>query len=291
LSIVVFLKNIKFQLSYSLLNTILISIMVTPSIPFFPSSPTQDSLPLNHFIPPYAAGVAVQWLKKSTSRGSWIIDPFGTSPLVDLEMARAGYRVLVSINNPVTSFFLRVFTEAPGATDFQSALAGFSMLRCGDERLESHLQSLYQTRCANCARLIPAQAFVWKRNERRPFARLYQCQYCGDEGERPISENDFERLTIPGNDSLHRSRAIELLKLKDTEELAGATEAIDTYLPRSLYFIMTFLRKLDNPLISGQDRQLLQALLLSACSEGASLWGWPSSRSRPRQLQIPAQFR
>jgi hypothetical protein len=260
-------------------------------IPFIPSLPTQDVLPLSRFIPPYPAGVAVQWLQKYVPPGSWVIDPFGTNPLATLEIARAGFRILVSINNPVTSFILRILAGAPSISDFQSALSEFSKLRRGDERLENHLESLYHTQCAICSQTIPAQSFLWKRNETRPFSRLYRCPKCGDENERPMTSEDFERLTLPGSDRLQRSRAIELLKLKEDEELAGAVEALNTYNPRSLYFIMTFLSKLDNAPISGQNRQLLQALLLSACDEGNSLWGWPSGRSRPRQLQTPVQFR
>ena len=45
--------------------------------------------------------------------GSWLLDPFGFSPRLVLEAARAGYRVLVTVNHPTTRFLLERASVKP----------------------------------------------------------------------------------------------------------------------------------------------------------------------------------
>ena len=103
--------------------------------------------------------------------GSWLLDPFGFSPWLPVEAARAGYRVLVTVNNPVTRFLLELQADPPAESDFKAALAELAASKRGDERLETHLQSLYITRCAQCGREIQASEFLWKAGEDAPYAR------------------------------------------------------------------------------------------------------------------------
>ena len=49
----------------------------------------------------------------SRAGGSWVLDPFGFSPRLALEAARAGYRVLVTVNNPITRFLLEMSARPP----------------------------------------------------------------------------------------------------------------------------------------------------------------------------------
>ena len=60
--------------------------------------------PLARFMPPLEDGVISAWLPAyaHAPAGSWVLDPFGFSPRLALEAARAGYRVLVTVNNPIT---------------------------------------------------------------------------------------------------------------------------------------------------------------------------------------------
>ena len=73
----------------------------------------------------------------------------------------------------------------------------------GDEHLETHLRSLYLTRCQQCGREIQAEAFLWRKDEDAPYGRLYECPECGDKGERSASPEDVERALI---EALNKAR-------------------------------------------------------------------------------------
>lgn len=261
------------------------------SRPFIPGQPSTDGLPLGRYLPPLPAEMAGRWLQQEIPPGSWLLDPLAATPALALEAAQHGYRMLVTSNNPVVSFILEELASAPQAGDFQAALSELSMIRRGGERLDTHLQSLYLTECAACEQVIPAQFFLWRKDENQPYARVYHCSFCGDEGERPITPKDLERLQIAGNASLHRARALERISLGQTELQASAEEALNAYLPRQLYFLFTLINKIEGLSISEERRRCLQALVLSACDDANTLWPWPGGRTRPRQISTSTQFR
>ena len=97
--------------------------------PYIPGMSPADPGPLSRFIPPLEEGVISAWLPQHAppfdaaqgKAGSWLLDPFGFSPRLVLEAARAGYRVLVTVNNPITRFLLEMFANPPSEA-FQSCL-------------------------------------------------------------------------------------------------------------------------------------------------------------------------
>ena len=220
-----------------------------------------------------------------------MIDPLNASPALALEAARAGHRVVVVSNNPVLTFMLEVLASAPQPAEFQTALAELGAARRGEERLELHMQALYQTSCSACGETVQAQAFLWRRGEAAPYARVYRCPHCQDEGERPLDAADLERLKLPGNASLYRARALSRVAEAQDEHYAAAEEAVAAYLDRPLYALTTLINKQEGLAIPAAQRRLLVALLISACDSASSLWPYPGGRARPRQLGVPAQFR
>ena len=178
-----------------------------------------DAGPLSRFMPPLEDGVVSTWLSHHAPASSWLLDPFGFSPKLVLEAARAGYRALVTANNPITRFLVEMSASPPAESDFKAALADLAVVKKGDERLESHLQSLYLTTCEKCGREVFAQYFLWRKGEEAPFARYYECKECGDAGEKPATPEDAERAKkIAATDGLHRSRAFErVVKLNDDD--------------------------------------------------------------------------
>ncbi len=261
-------------------------------LPFIPGSNRPSVFPLARFLPPVPAGMVENWLKRNLSSESWIIDPLGSSPLFDLEAAQAGYRVFVTCVNPILSFMLETIAKAPSRNDFQAALSELATARLGNERLETHLQSLYQTECSACGNTIQAQAFLWKKQEMQPFARQYRCPYCGDEGERLMGEKDLQRLELLTKSAgLHHARATERVRVDNAQAMTTAQEALKTYLPRSIYFLFTLINKVEGLPLTEERRNLLTALLITACDAGNNLWAWPNPRTRPRQLSTPPQFR
>ncbi len=262
------------------------------SLPYIPGLKPADPGPLSRFIPPLEEGTVSTWLSHHAQASSWLLDPFGFAPRLPLEAARAGYRVLVTVNNPITRFLLEMAANPPSESDFKAALAGLAVSKKGEERLESHLQSLYLTKCEKCGHEIQAQAFLWRKNEDAPFARIYECKNCGDKGERVSTPEDIERAKkIAATDGLHRSRALERVTSLDDEDRVFAEEAIQHYLPRPLYVLTTIINRLDSLNLTSERRRALNALILMACDAGNTLWGHPAERPRPRQLSTPNQFR
>ncbi len=259
---------------------------------YIPGLSPADPGPLSRFIPPLEEGVIYAWLPLHASAGSWLLDPFGFSPRLVLEAARAGYRVLVTVNNPITRFLLEMSANPPSEADFKAALADLAVVKKGDERLQGHLQSMYLTPCEKCGQEIQAQAFLWRKGEDAPYARVYKCPHCQDEGEHIATQQDIDRAKkIAATDGLHRSRAFERVAKLDDDDRIYAEEAIEHYLPRPLYFLTTVINRLDGLNLPPERKRALNALILVACDAGNTLWGHPSERPRPKQLTIPNQFR
>jgi hypothetical protein len=259
---------------------------------YIPGFKPADSGPLARFLPPLEEGVISAWLSHQTLTGNWLLDPFGFSPRLVLEAARSGYRVLVTANNPITRFLLEIFANPPSESEFIAALADLGTVKKGDERLESHLQSLYLTTCEKCNQQIQAHAFLWKKGEDVPYGKIYECKHCDDKGERVVNEEDKEKAKkIAETDTLHRSRLFErVVSLKD-EDRIYAEEAIEHYLPRPLYALSTIINRLDSLEILAERKRALTALVLLACDAGNTLWAFPEERKRPKQLSTPNQFR
>ncbi len=268
--------------------------------PYLSGRPAGERLPLARFLPPLEDGIAATWLllhappfdAAQNKPGAWVLDPFGTSPRLAVEAARAGYRVLVTANNPVTRFLLDLAANPASEADFRAALADLAVAKKGDERLETHLQSLYLTPCANCGQEVPAQSFLWKKGGDAPHARIYGCPACGENGEHPAAPADLERAAhIAASAGLHRARLLERVAPPDDPDREYAEEALANYLPRALYALATLINRLDSPGVSPERRRLLSALFLSVFDSANSLWPHPTERPRPKQLTVSGQFR
>lgn len=259
---------------------------------FIPSTSAAPTLPLGRYLPAAPPGMLTGWLEENLPHGSLVLDPFGANPLAALEIARAGYRVLVTCNNPILSLMLEVLAEAPPEVEFAAAIAALAASRRGDERLELHIQNLYKTRCAVCGEEIQAQAYLWQRDQPLPSARIYHCPTCGDDGERPLTQFDLERLNLIRTDPMHRARALSRVAQDGHyDQRESVQEALKTYLPRPLYVLTTLLNKAEGLDLTPQRRKILEALLVSVCDDANTLWPWTLGRTRPRQLTVLTQFR
>lgn len=259
---------------------------------YVPGSPPQEPGPLSRFLPPLEVGTVAAWVAQNAAPGSWLLDPFGFSPRVSIEAARAGCRVLVTVNNPITRFLLELAVDPPAASEFRAALAELAASKRGDERLETHLRSLYLTRCEQCGREIQAGFYLWKKGADAPFARSYECSECGDRGQKEISSEDVERArSIAAADALHRSRALERVAARDDPERPMVQEALQHYLPRPLYFLTTTIGRLESLNLPPARLRALTASILVACDAGNTLWGLGEQRPRPKQLSTSDEFR
>lgn len=248
-------------------------------------------IPFSRYLPQHPAGMARQWLAQHVPADSWVLEPIGASPATVLEMAGAGYKVLVAANNPVVAFELEILAQAPAKTEFQSVLGELSVQKKGDERLQAHIQSLYLTRCTTCGREVSADYFLWRKLEEVPYAKSYRCPACGDEGEHLVSESDIERLApYKRSDPLHRARALEKIPELTRAARANLEELLKVYSPRPLYVLFTLINKIEGMSLSPARRELLHALLLSALEAGHSLWPAGEGNERPRVFNVPAEY-
>lgn len=268
------------------------------SLVFLPGwKPTHPGL-LSRYLPPIREGVATAWLRTHVEPGAWVLDPFGAAPGLTVEAARAGYRVLVAANNPVARFLLELATHPPDEVELRAALAELAAARKGEERLEPHIRSLYRTICAQCEQPVTAQAFLWEPEATEPYARIYECEHCGDSGEKPVTQADIRLAASFATTGMHRARALERIAPPGDPDRGNAEEALNTYLPRAVYAVITVINRLDSllaePTVLEPDasrRRNLVALMLSALDQANTLWPHPTGRARPRQLTIQTRFR
>ncbi|MGE5251603.1 MAG: hypothetical protein ACM3QS_15485 [Bacteroidota bacterium] len=260
------------------------------ALSYLPGTRSANPGLLSRFLPPIEDGTVSAWLSARIPPGSWLLDPFGASPRLVLEAARLGYRVIVAANNPVIRFLIEIASAAPREADFNAALAELAATRKSDERLETHLQSLYLTACEKCETQIQARAFLWNRGEEAPYARVYECPQCGDNGERPVTPADVERAAqLTRSASLHRARVLERVAPLGHADREYAEEALQVYLPRALYALATLINRVDGMEATPERKRLITALVLAAFDAGTSLWA--ADRPRPRQLSPSNQFR
>ena len=269
------------------------------SMPFIPGKSANIPGLLSRFLPPIPIGIASEWLGENLKNGGWVLDPFGSSPGFALEIARAGYKVLVSANNPIARFLLDIGANSPSEEDLRTALAALASARVGEERLENHLQELYKTTCSKCGQSVIADAFLWERNATAPYAKIYDCIHCGDSGEYPVIQSDIERAKSYATTPIHQLRVLERIAPHGDPDRVNATEALSVYLPRAIYGLVTMINRLDGllalPYQNESDglmrRNCLIALVLSALDIGNNLWSYPSGRARPKQLSASPRFR
>ncbi|MBA4375722.1 MAG: hypothetical protein C0401_06065 [Anaerolinea sp.] len=260
-------------------------------LPYLEPERDAQEIPFERFLPPYSAGVARMWLNQHNSPGVWVLEPIGASPKTILEIAQAGYKVLVAINNPVSAFELIMLARSPSKDEFRSVLSELAVQKRGNERLESHILNLYLTRCASCGKEISATGFLWRKSEAAPFARDYTCPACGDAGEHPVTEEDIERLAVvQRSDPLHRARAIERVPGGTKEAREHLEEVLKVYAARPLYALFTLINKVEGLSLNPQRRALIDALLLSTLDAGHSLWQTTETNERPRMLNTPAEY-
>jgi DNA-directed RNA polymerase subunit M/transcription elongation factor TFIIS len=260
-------------------------------ISFIPGTAPANPSPLARYLPPLPDGVASAWLGEKLPGGAWVLDPFGAAPSLVLEAARAGYRVLVSANNPVSRKLVEIGAQSPAKSEFRAALADLASAYKGHERIEPHICSLYTTDCTGCGQAVMAEYFLWERSATYPYACYYHCPQCGEIGERPTNQKDKELAASFAKNDLNRARALERVAPTQDPDRAHAEEALSVYLPRAVYALFTLINKMDSLDISPARRNYLSALLLSACDQANTLWSHPTSRERPRQLTIPHHFR
>ena len=265
------------------------------------STPKSKNLPLERFFPPVPEGMVSNWVQKYAAPGSWLLDPFGQNPYTSLELARAGYRVMISANNPIAAFVLRVLASAPKQQDFNNALAALLENRMPDgSTIEDYLQAFYRLDCpneicrsANLSGSFKVHSFIWSEDADRnlfPVKAIGECPHCGHHGEIELTPAILESLGNLPSDVLIRSQILAKIAGQDPPLRQVMEEVLSFYTPRALIALHFLQNKIESSKLSPEQTQLLQALWLVAADQGNQLWTWPRANHRPKQLTRPPMF-
>ena len=261
------------------------------SLPYIPGVMPRKPEPLSRYLPTVPYGIITTWLRNNIQQGSWILDPFCASPRLAIEAARAGYKLLVTANNPIARFLVEMAADPPKAEELKSALAELAASYKADERIEPHIRALYDTHCARCGQVVSAEAFLWEHGNPAPHTRIYTCPSCGDTGEHPCTPFDAEHLNQFSGGGLHKARALERVIASTDQDRIHVEQALAVYPPRALYALITIINKIEGLNISSTGQKYLAALLLHAFDQANAMWRVPAPRERRRQLTIPRHYR
>lgn len=258
--------------------------------PYFSGEGFLEDVPLQRFLPPLTRGAMAYGLSSLAPGRNWVIDPFGASPHIALEAARAGYKTLVICNNPILQLYLEMLCSAPRQADFNAALADFAIEKQDQTRLETYLKGLYLTICPRCGSEIPAQSYSWRKEPLQLRTKIIACPHCGLEDELAVEDADLQRLSASGLDALHRARALQRVNI-NPEVHKAAEEVSEVYTARSLNFLFTFINRIERMDISAWHKNLLYAVSITLLDEGNTMWSWPPGKTRPKILSTAGQFR
>ena len=270
---------------------LLMDISLFGSIPYIQGSPPKWVEPLSRYLPPVNDGVSSVWLKNNSAPGSWILDPFCASPKIALEAARDGYRILVTANNPITRFLLETLANPPTSDELKATLAELAASYIGDQRIEPHIRSIYDTICVRCGQVNSAEYFIWEHGNPSPSIRSYSCSNCSDSGEHPCTAQDIELSSRFTTSGLHKARALERVVAATDPDRIHVEQALSVYIPRALYALLTLVNKIEGLNVSSQGQKHLSALLLYAFDQADAMWRPANQKDRRRQLTIPRHFR
>ena len=265
-----------------------------------PDTPT-SGLPLDRFLPPWYEGMASRWLNNYASPGSWVLEPFGQSPFSVLELARAGYRVLVTANNPISAFIIEVLASAPSLEEMQTALSALGESRSNQgQSLKDQVRSHYLISCPNpsCkSHTVPEYSpsfevdrYIWNENEAQPFLAIGECLVCGSEAEQAITAEMLQNLPGFPPIGMTRAKVLEKTATPDDPLRAVMEDVAGFYTDRAFSLLQTILGRIENGSFSQRQKELMQALFLSAADKGNQLWTHPQGRTRPKQLTRPPVF-
>lgn len=253
-------------------------------------SRVQDA-PLQRFLPPVDEGVIDCILREYGLPDGPFLDPFGASPRVALEAARAGAAILVVANNPINRFVLERTLQPLRKDELRSALAHLGAMPKDGTRMERFLLDLYASHCARCGERVSVDYFVWDRDLGGPSHKVYTCDRCAYAGEAAATDADWERALNYSRRGLHHAMALEQVAPAGDPDRRHAEAALSVYPGRALYALTTLLNKVAQLRIEPGLRPAIDALLLSALDAANALWSYPEGRARPRLLSASPRFR
>jgi hypothetical protein len=247
--------------------------------------------PLSRYLPPLPSGMVKSWLGQHPDNHEMILDPFGLSPDLDLELVQAGRKVLVCVNNPILRVLLELAAQPPSEEELNRCVNNLASTVKSGQRLEQQIQALYQTTCNGCGKTIQASAYHWERGSELPYAREYTCPYCWESGTFPILAEDELTLAPVKRAPLQRAWAIERIAPPGDPLREDAIEVVDSHLARPLYVVFMLINRLESLELGEREQLILNGLLLNILDDATPIHSIEHAIQRPRQLVVPNRFR
>jgi hypothetical protein len=242
--------------------------------------------PLGRFLPPLAEGVAAAYAEQFTAPNDLVIDPFGQSPRVALELARLGHKVIVASNNPILRLALSATFEPVPTASLRLVLTRLADVRLTNERLETYVRGLYRSTCSNCNSPVEVDAYEWERETLTE--KYYYCETCGVDRNNPVDEADLELVNRISARGPHYHWALEQIAPGTDPDRDLYADALAAYTPRALSILFTLTLKIPNLQLDEAERRALDILLLMAYDEALA---FPASGQRPRSFKPHQRFR
>jgi hypothetical protein len=271
-----------------------------PPSPFYPGDRFLIRLPLDRYLPPYRIGTVSAWLSANRENlnlittSGLILDPFGGSPLMCLEAANNGFPLIVCANNPINRLLIECLANPPQREEMLNIVAEISSIKKLDLRLESFIRSLYLSLCNFCNSEVEVEAFIWEKTTTGTppalIAKKYKCPSCGQSGEFPATAQDQQNLSQLPPTEIFMSQALNRVIAPNEPEKEAVQDAIQTYIPRTLFGLITLINKLDMENHSTRRDLLLKSLFILIFEATNTLSSPSSRRYRPKQLFTPAQI-
>lgn len=247
-------------------------------------------IPLDRYLPVLPRGMVTRLANFNLPGGGWIFDPFGLSPCLDLELAQAGYKVLVCQNNPILNLLLELQANPPTQDEVVRCAAIMAGAMKGNQRLEVVLQKLYESRCRSCGITLPADAYLWEKGSATPFATVLDCPNCGTKGEFAWDDIDAASLALSTQNNLPAAWAVEKIAAKGDPIRDEAEEVVGSHLQRALYFVFTFINKFQTLNLTQREKQVISGILLDVLDDATPIHQIGHSLPRPRQFLVPVRF-
>lgn len=260
------------------------------ALPFPTGRPPPRSGPLARFLPPLEAGTARRALSLGGPQDAWVLDPFGVSPRLTVELAAGGIPVVTACNNPVTRFILEGTAQPIPVADLRTGLARLATAPKDNVRLERFILDLYLTTCSQCKALVPAERFIWDRDQALPVVRTYSCPQCGHAADESTTTADRDLAASHARRGLQHALALEQLSSAGDSDREHAEAALAVYPGRAVFALITLVSKSAALDLEPPIRRAVDALLLSVFDATNALWSYPEGRIRPRQLTASPHF-
>jgi len=246
--------------------------------------------PLQNFLPPLPKNIYTTWVRENQYEQSFLIDPISTNPMLAVSLAQNGWKVIAARSNPINWLITEMLCQNGIHKSIRTAVNKLLISRKDGLSLEEILKPIYMTLCSGCGKEIQADGFIWEKGQNVPSGRVYSCPFCGDAGERDITQQDLDRLGQLGKLDIHLARALQKVNPEQDYEKESVHEALSCYPPRALYVCMLLVNRFELLEIDKSQKKFLRAALLTVFNDGHVLRHWPIRHYRFLQFALPHRY-